>query len=249
MHDFWSPRHRPAFGLWIKLPAPEVLEVLAPSGIDFVVLDGEHGALDTRSISAMIGLGRAMGLTVFVRVAGHARADIQPALDAGADGVFVPHVDSAALAAQVVDVCRFPPAGSRSASLATRAGGWGRMQSADYLRRGSDVIIVAQVESPAAVEAVSEITAVAGLDAIFVGPYDLALTSGLSPADPEFHRLVESAESARGPAVIGSTAAGADEVRLLAERGYSFVVVGADTSILGAGAQSLLSEFGEGAAA
>jgi len=239
----WPATAVPALGIWVKLPLPEVLEVLVPSGVDFIVLDCEHGPFDGRTMSTMVGVARALGLTVFVRVIGHSPPDVQPALDAGADGLFVPHVDDASTARQVVDACRFPPIGRRPGSPTTRAGNWGRSSMADYVARGNtEVTIVAQIESSTAVQSATEVGGVAGLDAIFLGPFDLALSSGLSPASAEFRAMVADVETVAATVPLGGVAANAAETDTLLDRGYSFVMVGADTTLLAGAAGSLISQ-------
>lgn len=239
----WSSSAKPALGVWVKLPVPEVLEVLAVSGADFVVLDCEHGSFDRRCMSTMVGVARGLALTVFVRVLGHLPSDVQPPLDAGADGLFVPHVDDASTARQVIDACRFPPVGSRPGSPTTRAGNWGRTSIADYVSRGNtEVTIVAQIESPAAVTSASEIIEVEGVDAIFVGPFDLAMSSGLSPDDPEFQAMVASVEGVARTVALGGVAANPAEAAELVERGYSFVMLGADTSLLAGAVGSFVAQ-------
>lgn len=242
----WTMASNPHLGVWVKLPAPEVLEVLASGGADFVVLDCEHGAFDQRTMSTMVGVARGLGLTVFVRVAGTARSHLQPPLDAGADGLFIPHVDDAATARQVVGACRFPPIGSRAGSPATRAGDWGRRGLADYVARGnSQVVIVAQIESAAAAAAAADIAAVEGLDAVFIGPFDLALSSGLSPLDPQFQAMIAGVEMATQHSMLGGVATTPTEVRELAGRGYNFLMVGADTSLLAGAVESAVTRSGE----
>lgn len=238
---------RPAVGIWIKLPILEVIELVSPSGLDFVVLDAEHGAFDQNTIAGMVALARARGLRVFVRVAGHARSDVQPALDAGADGIFVPHVDDAQSAARVAEFSRFPPLGTRSASLATPAGGWGRSSLEDYLVRGAEVLVIAQIESPAAVDSVAEIAATEGIDAIFLGPFDLGLSSGLNAADAEFGSLVRRVETGHCTAALGGVASGPAEARDLAQRGYSFLLVGTDIGLLAMGSERLAIDYGKAA--
>jgi 2-keto-3-deoxy-L-rhamnonate aldolase RhmA len=242
----WGPAAPPALGVWVKLPVPEVLEVLAGSGPDFVVLDCEHGPFDRRTMSTMVGVARGLGLRVFVRVPGHSPPDLQAALDAGVDGVFVPHVDDARMARWLVDTCRFPPLGGRAGSPATRAGNWGRGTTAQYVARGNaEVTLVAQIESPAAVAAAGDIAQVAGLDAVFVGPFDLALSSGLAPGDPAFRAMVSNVEAAARGIALGGVAGSVPEADELAARGYAFLMIGADTSFLAAAAGSLVDQIRE----
>lgn len=240
----WAGR-RQAIGTFVKIPALEVVELLAVAGLDFIVVDVEHGAFDVRTLSTMIAVARANDLQIFVRPAGHAPRDVQPALDAGANGLFIPHVDNPHIAQAVVHSCRFPPIGLRGGSLFTRTGGWGRVDTADYIARGNqDVTIVAQIESRQAADAADQIGAVAGIDAVFIGPFDLALSSGLQPGGDELRDLIRGTE--RRCATAGITTGGmvdatASAAQLLA-RGLDFVMASNDASLLAGAAQELVEQ-------
>lgn len=237
------PASQRQLGTWVKIPAPEVIEALAAGGLDFVAIDCEHGAVDRRTMSALVGLAKAVGLSVLVRVAGHRPEQLQPPLDAGADGLLVPHVDEAAQARTVVDAGRFPPLGRRGGSTSTRAGGWGVRDAAELIRHGNDdVALVAQIETPSAVADVGQILAVDGLDGVMIGPFDLSLASGLPPQDPAFAPLVRHVEeAARGRHVLGGVAPSAAAADSLLAQGYTFVIVGADTSMLRTAAESMMA--------
>ena len=229
----------PRFGAWVKLPAPESVELLALGGFDFAVIDAEHGAIDVRTISTMIGLARGCGIAPFVRVAGATPRDVQVPLDAGAAGLFVPQVDDAARARDAVRATRFPPLGRRGASTAGRAGRWGLEALGDYLRSGNDdVRLVVQAESVAALSAIVEIGGVAGVDAVFVGPTDLAVSARFGERDSRLTEVVAAAERrcAGHHLTLGTTASG-DAPELL-DRGYDFLVLGADTALLRQGAEA-----------
>ena len=233
----------PRLGAWVKLPAPESVELLALAGFDFVVIDAEHGAIDTRTASTMIGLARGCGLAPFVRVAGTAPRDVQVPLDAGAAGLFVPQIDDASQARDAVRTTRFPPLGRRGASNSGRAGRWGLEALGDYLRTGNDEVrLVVQAESVGALEAIVEIGEVAGVDAVFIGPTDLAVSSQLHEGDGRLAELVAAAERrcAEHRITLGTTASG-NAPELLAHRGYDFIVLGADTAMLREGAHALVS--------
>lgn len=229
----------PRLGAWVKLAAPESVELLALAGFDFVVIDAEHGAVDTRTASTMIGLARGYGLAPFVRVAGTAPRDVQVPLDAGAAGLFVPQVDDAARARDAVQAIRFPPLGRRGVSTSGRAGRWGLEALGDYLRSGNDEVrLVVQVESVSALSAIVEIGGVAGVDAVFIGPTDLAVSSRLG--DGELAGLLATAERrCTGHGIPLGTAASDDASELL-DRGYDFLVLGADTTMLRQGAHALV---------
>jgi 2-keto-3-deoxy-L-rhamnonate aldolase RhmA len=239
----WSAA-RPALGTWIKVPAPEVVEVLAGAGLDFLVIDGEHGTFDVRTMSTMISVARGHGIPAFVRVAGHAPRDVQPALDSGAAGLFLPHVDSVDIARTVVDSCRFPPLGNRGASPNTRAGEWGRLTAAPYLATGDEVTVVAQLECNEAVADAESIAAVPGIDAVFIGAFDLAVSAGLAPGGEDARALVQRTEAAchaSGLSFGGVAPSGAAAGALL-DRGNHFVMVGSDVTFLGKAGREAASE-------
>ena len=231
----------PRLGAWVKLPAPESVELLALAGFDFVVIDAEHAAIDLRTMSTMIGLARGCGVAPFVRVAGTAPRDVQVPLDAGAAGLFVPQVDDVARARDAVRATRFPPLGRRGASTSGRAGRWGLEALGDYLRTGNDEVrLVVQAESAGALSAIAEIGRVPGVDAVFIGPTDLAVSSRLG--DEALAEVVAAAERrcADHHITVGTTASG-NASELLDRRGYDFLVLGADTAMLRQGGQDLVS--------
>ena len=231
----------PRFGAWVKLPVPESIELLAVAGFDFVVIDAEHAAIDIRTMSTMIGVALGCRIAPFVRVAGTTPRDVQVPLDAGAKGLFVPQVDDAARARDAVAATRFPPIGRRGASTSGRAGRWGLETLGDYLRSGNDEVrLVVQAESVGALSAIAEIGEVAGVDAVFIGPTDLAVSSQSPEGDVSLADLVAAAEKtcADHHIPLGTTAAG--NAPELERRGYTFLVLGADTTMLRQGAQELI---------
>jgi 2-keto-3-deoxy-L-rhamnonate aldolase RhmA len=230
---------RTALGAWVKIPAVEVVELLAIAGVDFVVIDREHGVHDLRTVSTMISVALGAGIAPFVRVPGHSPRDVVPVLDAGAAGLFVPHVDSVEDAEAVVAACRFPPLGRRGAGPTSRAGRWGRAGLSLYLAEADRVTLVAQLESPSAVADGLAVAAVPGIDAVFIGPVDLAVSAGRDPGDDRLRAMVSDLETRAAAAgtVIGTTAAAGGEVAGLAGRGHRFVVVGNDSGFLLAGAE------------
>ncbi|WP_262705782.1 MULTISPECIES: HpcH/HpaI aldolase family protein [Streptomyces] len=232
----------PRLGAWVKLPAPESVELLALAGFDFAVIDAEHGAIDLRTMSTMIALAHGCGITPFVRVPGTAPRDVQVPLDAGAAGLLVPQINSVAQAQAAVRAVRFPPLGTRGASTSGRAGQWGSALLGDYLRSGNDdVRLIVQAESVPALTAIGEIGAVSGIDAVFIGPMDLAVSGQFPESSPEMADQIQAAEQrcADRRIPLGTVAAG-NAAALLERRGYDFLVLGADTTILRQGAHELV---------
>jgi 2-keto-3-deoxy-L-rhamnonate aldolase RhmA len=226
-------------GTWIKLSSPESVEIMAHAGFDFVVIDLEHTTLDLGAASTHIAMARALGVDPLVRVPDHGLSVIQRVLDAGAAGVVVPHVDTAEQARAVVRATRFPPRGDRGSGGTSRAGRWGLLPRADYLEYGNEqALCVVQLESEVAIRNTREILALDGIGAAFVGTADLSMST-----DDDVDLLASSALAAAAAAgvPIGTASATSDQARAALVRGYDYVVVSNDTSILANGGQAIVN--------
>jgi 4-hydroxy-2-oxoheptanedioate aldolase len=195
-------------GTVLTLPGVLLAELLAEP-LDFVWIDLEHGALDAGDVPPLAVAARAAGCASLVRLASSDR--VPAILDAGVDGIVAPRVESPAQARRLADRLRHPPRGSRGFA-ARRASGYGRAAAADPL-------LFAQIESAAGVEAVEEIAAVDGVDALVVGCADLALAldGTLEPASPRVREAIASVQDAAEAAGIASGVAGPDDPGLLHE--------------------------------
>jgi 2-keto-3-deoxy-L-rhamnonate aldolase RhmA len=231
---------RPLLGTWVKIPAPEVVEVLHLAGLDFVVIDMEHAPIDVAQASSLIALSRALGLPAMVRVPALSEADIKRVLDAGAAGVVVPHVDTVEQAQTAVRFCRFPPLGQRGSGVTGRAGGWGLSGDKRYFANARDsVCVLVQLESEQALAAATEIGSTPGIDGLFIGPADLALSLGEKPGGPRSIELIAAAERAceqAGLALVTATGGTAAHVHAVADRPYQMLVAGNDAYFLGSAA-------------
>ncbi|WP_424975102.1 HpcH/HpaI aldolase family protein [Dinoroseobacter sp. S124A] len=164
-------------GTFLKTPAIEMVEVMALSGLDFVCLDAEHAPFDRGRIDACLAVGRALGFPCLVRVPDAAPATLMQALDAGAAGVVVPHVDSAEKAASIAKACRYG-GGGRGYAGSTRSAGYGTQTMAAVLGSSDAPIVIAQIEDAEGVEACEGIAATPGIDGVFLGPADLSVSYG-----------------------------------------------------------------------
>lgn len=231
-------------GTWIKLSSPESVEIMAHAGFDFVVIDLEHTTLDLGAASTHIAMARALGVDPLVRVPDHGLSVIQRVLDAGAAGVVVPHVDTVQQARAVVRATCFPPRGDRGSGGTSRAGRWGLLPRADYLEYGNEqALCVVQLESEVAIRNTREILALDGIDAAFVGTADLSMSMGVAAGSDEVDRLATSALAAAAAAgvPIGTASATSDQARAALARGYDYVVVSNDTSILASGGRAIVN--------
>jgi len=222
-----------ATGTFVKLPAPEVVEIASLAGLDFVVVDLEHSPLSMETASTLLALARARGLGTYVRVPDHGAAWVQRCLDAGADGIMAPHVDSVDEAAALWSAAQFPPHGTRGCGPTTRAGRWGLSPMSDYL--AAEPVVIGQVESDASVETTDQILANGLVSSLFVGPADLALSTGTATGSDELEarirRVREACLAADVP--VGIAAPDGEASRRRVDEGFDYVVVSNDTTLLG----------------
>jgi len=233
-----------AVNAWISCDSPYVAEVLSHAGYDAVTIDLQHGMFGIdRAIALLQGVSAGPALPM-VRCTQLDPAEIGKLLDAGAYGLICPSIDSAAQCAALVAACRYPPAGSRSYGPARGLlyGGPDYLQHAD-----ATVQVWAMVESRAALDHLEEIVVVPGLDGIYVGPNDLALSLGVAPATIPIAPAVEQALArvmtvahAAGVAV-GAYCADAEMARRLGDAGFDLVTPGNDVVLVKDSAEQRLA--------
>lgn len=235
-------REVPALGTWLKLPGVEVTELVALAGFDFVVIDLEHSPLDLESVFLQIGTALHTGLSPLVRVPDLDAGLAQRLLDAGAEGIMVPHVDTVEQARAAVRAARFPPLGDRGVGATSRAGQWGALPRPEYLRFGQEeVVVIAQVESALGVGNAGEIAAVDGIDALLVGSADLAVEQQLDESDPVLAELTDHVirEAREAGVPVGNAGpATAEAVRSAVAGGFTFTMLSNDASLFGAAARA-----------
>ncbi|ATY12301.1 2-dehydro-3-deoxyglucarate aldolase [Amycolatopsis sp. AA4] len=183
----------------LRLPAETLVEMAGVAGLDFVVLDCEHGPADLVPLQQHIVAAQAHGLGVLVRVGEDEPALMLRVLDLGADGVVVPHVDTAEQARSAVAAAHYPPLGKRGFATYSRAGRFGARSAAEHLRHAAETtIVVPMLETPEAVAAAAEILAIPGVDTVLVGPADLAVALGLpgGAAEPVVAQAISSVAAA-----------------------------------------------------
>ncbi len=228
----------PALGTWVKIPAMEVVELCALAGFDFIVIDLEHSAMSIRSAYQLIGTALLTGVAPIVRVPSLDGGIAQRVLDAGAEGIMVPHVDTVEQAQAAVMATRFPPQGGRGVGSTSRAGAWGGLTREEYLRYGRDeVVLIAQIESALAASSAGAIAAVDGVDALLIGAADLSTSEGTTEDDPRIVEIIAAATRqalALGVPVGGAGGASAAAVQAAVDAGYSFTMMSNDASLLGA---------------
>lgn len=166
-------------GVFNGIPSPAIVEMCAFAGFDFVLLDNEHGSAGLETTEHMLRAARASGIPTVVRCLEH---DMARTLDLGASAVQIPMVDTAAHAASLVQRVKYPTRGQpglRGAAFSTRAAGYGAFGGPAHTALSNDgVALIVMIETPEGVANATAIAAVPGVDAVFVGPNDLAHSMG-----------------------------------------------------------------------
>ena len=240
---------QPVVGHWISLASAAVVEIMAASGMDWLLFDMEHSPAGGETVEAMI---RAMKGTVtvpLVRVAGNDPVLIKQALDRGALGVLVPLVETPEQARAAATASRYPPEGIRGVA-GTRANRYGADLAAYFAEWNRQVLVSCQVETARALEQVEAIAAVPGIDLLFVGPNDLSAALGCFRQfdHPRFLAAVERILEAtrRASIAAGYMTAGAAEALARIDQGFRFVALGSDARLLAGGTQAVYEEVREG---
>lgn len=232
-------------GTFIKTPSPIVCEVLARSGLDLLVLDAEHAPFDRVELDGCLAICNALGMSALVRVPSSDPSHILNALDCGATGVMVPHVDSVRAAEAAVRASHYGR-GGRGYSGSTRAAGFaGRAIGAQLEHAKKRTTVVVQIEDVEALNDIDAIARVPGIDSLFIGRADLTVALGKTdPSDPVVVQAVEkicaAGKAAQVP--VGMFVAQNAEAKIWAARGASLFVLASDQSFLLSGAKQLLSE-------
>jgi 4-hydroxy-2-oxoheptanedioate aldolase len=226
---------RTAFGLWSAIPNSFSAELMAGAGVDYVCVDQQHGLIDYSSIVPMLGSIEAAGAAPLTRVPKNDSAHIGRALDAGALGVIVPLVNNAEETARAVAACRYPPHGIRSYGPIRASSVIGSKDPEDL---AGEVLCIVMVETSEGLERVEEIAATPGLDGIYIGPADLAISLGLPPstnvtedAHVEAVRRIREVCHEHGIAA-GMHSATGEQAKKHAEAGFDMVTVAADAALL-----------------
>ena len=235
------------FSSWCTLASPNAAETIAREGFAAVVIDQQHGLWDTAAIVAAVGALHHAGATPLVRVSVGDFAFVSRALDFGAEAIIAPMINTAADARQFAAAAKYPPIGERS---------WGPMRAmalqdrsapTEYLREANDgTLTLAMIETATALSNVDAIAATPGIDALFIGPYDLStVLSGGTAQDvqaPEVERAIDviCAAARKAGKIPGIYCGNTERALAMAKRGFRFITVGMDLGLLRDGAAAQL---------
>lgn len=233
-------------GLWSSLCSNIVAEIIGDSGFDWILLDTEHSPNELPGLVSQMQALATGTATPIVRPAWNDPVLIKRHLDAGAQALLLPFVQSAEEARAAVAATRYPPDGIRGITSSGRAARFGRV--AGYLQKAADELcVLVQVETAEALAQIEAIASVPGIDGVFIGPADLSASLGHlgNPAHPEVQEAIKSAAD-RLKAVgkpAGILTPNEAEARRYIEWGYTFVAVGSDLGLMTKGADALARAF------
>jgi len=236
---------KPQIGIWSSLSSHIAAEILAHSGVDWVLLDTEHSPNELPMVQNQLHAMQGGAATPIVRVPWNDMVMIKRYLDIGAQSLLLPYVQTVEEAKNAVAYTRYPQDGVRGVAGATRAAGYGRTR--DYFKQAhTELCLLVQVETRKAMANVEAIAAVEGVDGVFIGPNDLAADMGYlgNWQHPEVWKVMEGAakkirQAGKAPGILVGEA---DGQRCL-DMGYLFVAVGADVGMLVRGADALAAKF------
>ena len=227
-----------AVGTFIGLSTPAIVELLGYTGMDFIIVDTEHGPYDTMPASDLIRAAVSRGMSPVVRIADVTHKEIQRAVDNGAEGIIIPCLKWKEDFVKAVDLCKYPPLGSRGFIKGRGCGfgneDWASGSLEDYMRNSNEkVLLLPQCETREALDEIEEIVGIAGIDGIFIGPYDLSISMGI-PGQfdaPVFRqaisRVLEACKEAGKLCMIYTN--NANEARAYLEMGFDAVANSMDS--------------------
>lgn len=231
-------RNELTIGTWLTIPHQSIVEVFSTANFEWITIDIEHSAIDYRDVMNLLGHIQGNGMEALVRVSKNEEVVIKKVMDAGADGIIVPMINSKSDAEKAVSLVKYPPKGKRGVGL-SRAQKYGPGFEEYKTWVEEEAVVIAQIEHIDAVNNIDSILSVPGIDGILVGPYDLSASLGL-PGDynnnnvKEALRTVEEAARAKnvpfGFHVIESEA---EEVFRRQQEGCTLIVFSVDFLFLG----------------
>lgn len=228
-------KNRSAIGIFSKTTDSAFVEATGLSGLDFIILDGEHGPIGLETLQNHVRAASLTPIKAIVRVKGVDAHAIGSALDTGASGVQIPNINTAEQARLAVRAARFHPKGTRGVCRFVRAAKYGSQNKEDYFAIANQSLVVLQVEGLEGVRSLDEILEVPGFDVLFIGPYDLSQSVG-KPGDvnaPEVISLMqEIAAKAKAKGVLlGAFCDTPERASLLRDEGFNYIAYSVDVNI------------------
>jgi len=224
------------FGTFVRL-GPRAVEILGHAGWDFAVFDMEHGVFDFTQVEEMARAARCVGITSLVRVPEPNPSHIMRAVDAGAEGVQIPQVDTAAMAKNMSQAVRYFPEGKRGLCSYVRAAGYSHIPPDEHMATSNrEVLTVIHIEGEAAASGIDAIVETPGVDVIFLGPWDLSQSLGVpgKTKDPKVIEVMDRVIAAcrKKGVIIGTFVREIEDAKRWIDLGIQYMMVSTDAGLL-----------------
>lgn len=235
------------FGPFMKTGDPAFVEAAGYAGVDFAILDMEHGPVSHQTMQNNIRAAQLSGMLPVIRVSKLDESEIGKALDIGAAAVQIPQITNAEEARKAVALARFAPEGERGVCRFVRAARYSMTERDIYFQEANDTLVIIQLEGGEAIRNIDEILAVPGVDIVFVGPYDLSASMGLigQTSHPDvvaqMERIVRKAQERN--IVLGVFADTPETMRQWLDAGVRYVSYSVDVGIFAASCRLLVNDF------
>ena len=227
--------NRTCIGIFSKTTDSGFVEAAGRGGLDFIILDTEHGPANLETLHNHVRAARLTAMASIIRVKGVDAHAISSALDTGADGIQVPNIATAAQAAAAVEAARFHPQGKRGICRFVRAAEFGHQDRQDYFSEANRKLLILQVEGSEGVANLDQILAVDGFDILFIGPYDLSQSVG-RPGEVESREVLEAmraiADKAKARGIpLGVFSDSPGRAQSLKAQGYAYIAHSVDVNV------------------
>lgn len=229
---------KPMIGTMIsEVRTPAIIRMLEAGGMDFVIVDAEHGCYSYESIAALAAVAAGQRISCLVRIPEISRETVMKPIDAGSDGIVVPQVEYPEQVEEVIKYAKYMPMGHRGVALRRGHSGYYANPAAQYLEEAnSKTVIVIQIESPTAVENIDKILSVKGIDIAFVGPYDLSVAMGIPGQleHPDLQAAINKVIAAckKHNVVAGLMQFQLNEAKRWIKQGINFMVFSSDINMI-----------------
>jgi 2-keto-3-deoxy-L-rhamnonate aldolase RhmA len=244
---------KPVLGTMVAMcRTPDVMLLVAGAGMDFTLIDTEHGSFSTETVADLCRAARGVELTAILRVPGRGPTYVSRSLDIGANGLMMPRIETADEAAEVVRWARYAPLGNRGLALGGATNDYQPVPDAlaTMAQTNESTVIVIQIESKEAVGRIDEIAAVPGIDVLLIGPMDLSATLGIPGQldHPEFVATVrEVVRAARDHGVASGThSPTVEQCRFWRHEGMTFLACSSEVGMIRGGLTAVRKAFEEG---
>jgi len=238
-------------GTFIKTHNYQIVEIVSSNDLSFIVLDAEHAPFDKNELDTSILAAKSSGTPVIVRIPSLSEENILSVLDMGASGVLIPHVNTAKDAKYALSASRYKSlelqSGHRGFSNSSRSGGYGSLSMPEMIEQSNNsTAVICQIEEKEAIENINEIAQVEGVDCLFIGRADLAVSLGCNDIeDKQVSRaidlVIEAAKKANIP--LGIYLSNKNAIEKWQKRGFSLFVIGSDQSHLKAAISQIRNDI------